>query len=91
MYSLQNTGRILRGLFEIALKKGLPLLSSHMLTLCKCVDHRLWMFDQPLKQFAGDRVTQDILDKLEQKKATIPRLRDMSQDEIGEGNSALKW
>ncbi len=42
------------------------------------------MFEHPLKQFGGDRVPADILDKLEQKKATIPRLRDMGQDEIGE-------
>ena len=45
------------------------------------------MFEHPLKQFAGDRVTQDILDKLEKKKATIPRLKDMSQDEIGENSN----
>ena len=80
----QNTGRILRGLFEIFLKRGVPALASLLLMLCKCVDHRQWMFEHPLKQFAGDKLTPDILNKLEQKNATIERLKDLDKDEIGE-------
>ena len=78
----QNAGRILRGLFEIALHKGQPSLSSKLLTLCKCVDHRRWMFDHPLRQFSYDRLEQ-ALTRLEEKKMTLDRLRDMTADEIG--------
>ena len=80
----QNSGRILRGLFEITLKKGFPALAAHMLELCKCVDHRLWMFEHPLKQFAGDnKLTPDILRHLEAKGASITRLKDLDNNEIG--------
>lgn len=80
---IQNAGRILRGLFEISLKRGLPTVASHMLTMCKCVDHRQWMFEHPLRQFSSNRLPPEILNKLEAKKATLSRLRDMSHDEIG--------
>ena len=83
----KNAGRILRGLFEIALRKGQPSLSSKLLTLCKCVDHRRWMFDHPLKQFSYDRLEQ-ALTRLEEKKMTLERLRDMTADEIGEWSIA---
>ena len=73
----------MRGLFEITLKKGMPAIAARMLTLCKCVDHRQWMFEHPLRQFAGDKLTPEILGKLEEKKATLSRLKDMSRDEIG--------
>ena len=53
-----------------------------MLTLCKCVDHRQWAFEHPLRQFGG-RLSPEILDKLEGRKATLSRLKDMGQDEIG--------
>ncbi len=72
----------MRGLFEISLKRGLPRVTYHLLTLCKCLDHRLWMFEHPLKQF-GDRLSTEILNKLEMREASLSRLRDMTQDEIG--------
>lgn len=86
----QNAGRILRGLFEIALRKGQPSLSSKLLTLCKCVDHRRWMFDHPLRQFSYDRLEQ-ALTRLEEKKMTLERLRDMTADEIGGLMTALGY
>ena len=78
----QNAGRILRGLFEIALRRGQPSLSAKLLVLCKCVDHRQWMFDHPLRQFSRERHL-TALAKLEESKLTIDRLRDMTADEIG--------
>lgn len=54
-----------------------------MLTLSKCIDHRQWDFEHPLRQFPGSRLTPDILNKLEGKKASLTRLKDMSEDEIG--------
>ena len=73
----------MRGLFEISLKRGLATISSRMLTLCKCVDHRQWFFEHPLRQFAGNALTPEILNKLEGRKADVSRLRDMTQEEIG--------
>ena len=73
----------MRGLFEITLRKGMPAMAAKMLTFCKSVDHRQWAFEHPLKQFSGDRHTHDILAKLEKKKTTLDRLRDMKHDEIG--------
>ena len=87
-HCLQNAGRILRGLFEIALHKGQPSLTAKLLRLCKCVDHRLWMFDHPLRQFSNDKHRQ-ALDKLEEKKMTLDKLRDMSADEIGEWSEGV--
>lgn len=72
----------MRGLFEISLKQGLASIASQMLTLCKCVDHRQWFFEHPLRQFGGT-LSPEILNKLEGKKASVSRLRDMNKDEIG--------
>ena len=46
------------------------------------MDHRLWMFDHPLRQFINERHLQAMA-KLEEKKMGMERLRDMSADEIG--------
>ena len=78
----QNAGRIMRGLFEIALRRGQPSLAAKMLTLCKCIDLRQWGFEHPLKQF-GDRLPPEVLEKLMDKKMSLQRLRDMSAEEIG--------
>ena len=50
-YSWQNAGRIMRALFEVALRNGWPVMASRLLTLCKVVDKRLWGYENPLKQF----------------------------------------
>ena len=64
----------MRGLFEITLRKGLPTIAARLLTLCKCVEHQQWAFEHPLN---------DIIAKLEDKKVTLERLRDMTHEEIG--------
>ncbi len=78
----QNSGRILRGLFEIVLHKGLPLMAARLLTLCKCVEHQQWGFEHPLKQFK-ERLSPDIIAKLEENKVSLSRLKDMSHEDIG--------
>ena len=80
--SQQNAGRIMRGLFEITLRRGWPLMAIRILTLCKAVEHQQWEFEHPLKQFG--RLSQDVVDKLDAKKTTLDRLRDMGAEEIGE-------
>ena len=49
-YVAQNGARILRGLFEIALRKNWPATSNKLLTLSKCLDKRLWPCSTPLRQ-----------------------------------------
>ena len=51
MFSLQSAGRIARALFELVLKRGKTFLASRFLTLCKTIEHRIWDFQTPLRQF----------------------------------------
>lgn len=71
----------MRGLFEIALHRGWPTMAYRLLALCKMLDKRLWGTQNPLRQFTI--LNQETLTKLEDKRATIFRLRDMTADEIG--------
>lgn len=71
----------MRGLFEIALHRGWPTMAYRLLGLCKMLDKRLWGFENPLRQFTI--LNQETLVKLEDRKAVIDRLRDMTADEIG--------
>ena len=79
--SLQNCTRIFRALFEVALKNGWPAMTYKMLKLSKVVDKQIWDFEHPLRQFEG--MTFEILQKLEAKKLTMDRMRDMEPNEIG--------
>jgi activating signal cointegrator complex subunit 3 len=49
-YVAQNAARILRGLFEITLRRNWASLTQKLLTLCKMLDRRLWDFQSPLHQ-----------------------------------------
>ena len=71
----------MRGLFEIALHRRWPAMAHKLLVLCKTVDKRLWAFENPLRQFTI--LNHETLVKLEAKKASIHRLRDMKPSEIG--------
>ena len=78
----QNAGRIIRGLFEIVLRRGWPVMASRLLTLCRCVDRQLWSFQHPLRQFEK-QLTHEVLNKIEARKMELHRLKDMTADEIG--------
>ncbi|CAL1546557.1 unnamed protein product, partial [Lymnaea stagnalis] len=80
-YVAQNAGRIMRALFDIALKKDNPILASRLLEMCKMVDKRLWTFENPLRQF--NILSPEILTKLENKRLLPERLREMDSKEIG--------
>lgn len=49
-YVAQNASRILRALFEVAIRKNMPSVSAKLLMLCKSVDKRLWSFASPMRQ-----------------------------------------
>ena len=51
VYVTQSAGRILRAMFEIALKKGWSSVAKTMLDLCKMAEKRMWPTMTPLRQF----------------------------------------
>uniref|UniRef100_A0AAQ5YS41 Activating signal cointegrator 1 complex subunit 3 n=1 Tax=Amphiprion ocellaris TaxID=80972 RepID=A0AAQ5YS41_AMPOC len=80
-YVAQNAARIVRALFEIALRKRWPAMTHRLLTLCKVIDKRLWGFAHPLRQFPN--LSHVVLNRLEEKKLTVDKLKEMRKDEIG--------
>lgn len=81
LLGLQNAARIVRALFEIALRKRWPAMTYRLLNLCKVIDKRLWGWANPLRQFPV--LPGYVLSKLEERKLTIDKLKDMRKDEIG--------
>ena len=82
-YISQNGGRILRGLFDIALKKGWPRVTQTLLLIAKCVDLQLWPYDHPLCQMQS-MLSQDLFEKLRNRQdLDLFRLQDMDEHEIG--------
>ncbi|GAM82649.1 hypothetical protein ANO11243_006310 [Dothideomycetidae sp. 11243] len=51
VYVTQSAGRILRAMFEIALKKGWASVAKDALDLCKTAEKRMWPTMSPLRQF----------------------------------------
>ncbi|XP_061675544.1 activating signal cointegrator 1 complex subunit 3 isoform X3 [Syngnathoides biaculeatus] len=80
-YVAQNAARIVRALFEIALRKRWPAMTYRLLRLCKVIDKRLWGFAHPLRQFSN--LSHIVLTRLEDKNLTVDKLKDMRKDEIG--------
>ncbi|XP_029414442.1 activating signal cointegrator 1 complex subunit 3 isoform X3 [Nannospalax galili] len=80
-YVAQNAARIVRALFEIALRKRWPTMTYRLLNLSKVIDKRLWGWASPLRQFSV--LPPHILTRLEEKNLTIDKLKDMRKDEIG--------
>ncbi|KAJ3598427.1 hypothetical protein NHX12_001937, partial [Muraenolepis orangiensis] len=76
-----NAARIVRALFEIALRKRWPAMTYRLLNLCKVIDKRLWGFAHPLRQF--HILPHTVLERLEKRRLTVDKLKDMSKEEIG--------
>eukprot|EP01027_Heterolobosea_sp_BB2_P011038 GEZU01016104.1.p1 GENE.GEZU01016104.1~~GEZU01016104.1.p1 ORF type:complete len:2151 (-),score=711.87 GEZU01016104.1:145-6597(-) len=82
VYITQSAGRILRALFEIALRRGWAQLTEKLLNLCKMVDRRMWSSQSPLRQFKG--IPEDIVKRIEKKDISWERFYHLSPSEIGE-------
>ncbi|XP_078443956.1 DExH-box ATP-dependent RNA helicase DExH12-like [Wolffia australiana] len=82
VFITQSAGRLLRALFEIALKRGWAQLAEKALNMCKMVNRRMWGVQTPLRQFHG--IPNEILMKLEKKDLSWERYYDLSSQEIGE-------
>lgn len=63
VYVTQSAGRILRAMFEIALKKGSVSVAKTALDLCKMAEKRMWPTMSPLRQFPT--CPRDIVQKAE--------------------------
>ena len=68
-YVQQSACRLMRCLFEIALKRGWASLSTKILTICKMCERRIWGSQSPLRQFGS--IPDVIVRKLE-KNSDIP-------------------
>ncbi|KAL0275814.1 UNVERIFIED_CONTAM: hypothetical protein PYX00_003552 [Menopon gallinae] len=80
-YIIQNAVRIARALFEIAVSKNNALMASRYLTIAKMLELQMWDFETPLKQFGI--FGRDVTSKLEEKKLTVEKLRDMTPQDVG--------
>jgi len=71
VYVTQSAGRILRAIFEIALKKGWSSVAKMALDLCKMAEKRMWPTMTPLRQFpersegGAPSISRDIIQKAE--------------------------
>ena len=81
-YVAQNSARICRALFMIALNRGWGYQCTVLLSLCKSIEKRMWHTQHPFHQFD---LPQPILKKLDEKwpASSVEELRDMESAEIG--------
>ncbi|ODV96691.1 hypothetical protein PACTADRAFT_48513 [Pachysolen tannophilus NRRL Y-2460] len=63
VYIVQSAGRLLRAIYEIALKKKWSALTRTLLNLSKMVDKRMWLSNSPFRQFPN--VPYEIIRKTE--------------------------
>ena len=80
-YVTQNASRICRAIFEIVLRKNLPLLAGRMLRFSKVIERQMWDFEHPLRQHPW--LKPDLVSKLENRNFTLDKLRDLDPKEIG--------
>ena len=80
-YVAQQSGRICRALFMIALNRQWGHQCLVLLSMAKSIEKRIWPFQHPLHQFDLPRT---VLNRLDSKEAlTVEALRDMEATEIG--------
>jgi replicative superfamily II helicase len=83
LYVAQNSSRILRALFEVALSRNWGPTCAVILSLSKSVEKRMWSFQHSLRQFD---IAWEILSKLDKLAMRLPVLsmKDMDPKEIGD-------
>lgn len=79
----QSAGRIMRCLFEIALRRGWSALAKLTLNMSNMVAHRIWRSQSPLRQFKN--VPEVVARKLERKSdIEWSRYADLTSSDLGE-------
>lgn len=91
-YVVQSSTRLLRALFEVALRRGLPSLSLSALELARASESRVWPFQHPLWQLChgpGVKATNalvqaEIVSRLESAGpgGELQSLREMNKEEL---------
>jgi antiviral helicase SLH1 len=80
-YIAQQSARICRALFMIALNRRWGHQCLVLISLCKSIEKRIWAFQHPLHQF---ELPKPVLNQLDSKEGvSIETLRDMNAAEIG--------
>ena len=82
VYVTQSAGRILRAIFEIALKKGWASVAKDALNLCKTAEKRMWPTMTPLRQFP--ECTAEIIRKAERIDVPWSSYFDLDPPRMGE-------
>src|SRR3569833_472658 len=82
VYVTQSAGRILRAIFEIALKKGWASVAKTALDLCKMAEKRMWPTMSPLRQFPS--CPRDIVQKSERIDVPWSSYFDLDPPRMGE-------
>lgn len=82
VYVTQSAGRILRAIFEIALKKGWASVAKTALNLCKMAEKRMWPTMTPLRQFAN--CPREIIQKAERTDVPWSNFFDLDPPRMGE-------
>ena len=78
----QNATRICRAIFEVMLRKNMAIMSGRLLNMAKMLEAQQWDHTSPLRQFRC--LGSDMITKIEDRRLTIDRLREMDVREIGE-------
>lgn len=79
----QSSCRLMRALFEIALKRGWSALAQKFLNICKIVERRTWLSQSPLRQFGT--IPEVIIRRLERSSdITWDRYFDLKPQDLGE-------
>ncbi|KAH7326555.1 putative ATP dependent RNA helicase [Stachybotrys elegans] len=82
VYVTQSAGRILRAMFEIALKKGWASVAKTALDLCKMAEKRMWPTMSPLRQFPN--CPRDVVQKAERIEVAWSSYFDLDPPRMGE-------
>ncbi|ODM19801.1 Pre-mRNA-splicing factor brr2 [Aspergillus cristatus] len=82
VYVTQSAGRIIRAVFEVALKKGWSSVAKNALDLCKMAEKRMWPTMSPLRQFPN--CPRDVLQKAERIDVPWASYFDLDPPRMGE-------
>lgn len=80
-YVQQNAVRIMRALFEIALRRNNAVMTGRFLMMSKMLEQRQWDYESALRQFHC--LGYEVIQRLEESKLGIHKLREMDSKEIG--------
>lgn len=78
----KNATRIARALFDMVLRRNNAMMSANLLKICQMFEMTQWDFESELRQFS-DVLPWEIIDKIEQRKLSFNRIREMDAKELG--------